>query len=172
MIGAEMSEQSPSVSRQDLRRLLASAVHAEPAGPLEPVLSAALSRVEKLRAAPECALSDTRLDEIERLAALVADKDWIAPPSVAPRVRLALTQFVDGSSDLDGRSPPDTANLSQVLAEELRHELQGFADFCASRERLRSRRFADGRQRERRLLLRRRQIRARIQGRRWRHASG
>ena len=166
MIGAEMSEQSPSVSRQDLRRLLASAAHAEPAGPLEPVLSAALSRVEKLRAAPECALSDTRLDEIERLAALVGDKDWIAPPSVSPRVHLALTQFVEGNSDLDATSPADSANLSQALSEDLRHELRGFASFCASRERLRGRSFADGRQRERRLLLRRRQIRARIQARR------
>ncbi len=157
--------------RQELRRLLDRATAARVQPDAEPIVDAALARVATLRARLEPVLPLPRLDETEQLARLIQDKEWVAPPSVPPRVLLALSRFLAGTAQANGSLGNNAAGMTQLLAEDLGEELAGYRSFCSARERLGRRRFGDLRQREQRLLEWRRQIRARIQARRWRRSS-
>lgn len=117
------------------------------------VVSSARAAVERLRPS----LPGARLAEVERLADLISDKDWVTPPSVSPCVVTALQHFADtGATEGVG-----------IVAGDLRRELEGHARFSAGRERLRASRFRDASEREQKLARLRRRLRARIQT--WRY---
>ena len=146
---------------EELRLQLRRAAVASPLPPEGPTLDRAEARVQALRAQG----TDTpgqRLAEVEALVRLLRDKDWIAPPSVAPRALAALVQFAD-AVDLQGSPAPDAFALTAVLAGDLEHELLGHAEFCTLRERLGRKRFRSAEEREHRLGNGRRRLRARIQ---------
>jgi hypothetical protein len=156
--------------RQGLRSLLRRA-GAEPAArDPEGIIDSALAFVGKLRAQPDPPLGPQRLDEVTSLAGLVADEDWQAPPSLKPRVLVALSHFADGCDDGSGARPEQAADLTELLAEDLREELDGFREFTRQRAKLQRRRLGNSQHRQDLLVQRRRQIRARIQGQRWRRA--
>ena len=156
--------------RQELRSLLRKG-SAEPAArDPERIVDTALAFVGKLRAQHNAPLDRKRLDEVAALAGLVADEDWQVPPSLEPRVLVALSHFADGCESRNEVRPEQAADLVRLLAEDLREELNGFRAFTSQRAKLGRRRAGDGSERRDLLALRRRQIRARIQGRRWRRA--
>ena len=166
-----MSGLSPSAeaSRQELRSLLHNLPESGAPAAIEPLVDAARAQVERLRSLPDAAIRDSSLARVEQLCGLVADKEWIAPPSVTPRVLLALGWFVERAGDTG--SEAEAGNLPDLLADDLHDEIEGHANYCLQRDVLLARRFADPKQRERLLVERRRQIRARIQARRWRRRA-
>jgi hypothetical protein len=129
--------------------------------PEEPTLDRAEARVQALQE-NGTDVPAQRLAEVEALVQLLRDKDWTAPPSVPPRALAALVHFAD-AVDLQGRRKPDSFDLIEVLASDLEHELLGYAEFRALRERLGRKRFRSAEERERRLGDGRRRLRARIQ---------
>jgi hypothetical protein len=149
---------------EELRLVLRRAAARDESVDLEPLVSSARAQLEDL----STAIGAERLHEVEQLCALVSDKDWIAPPSVAPRVAEALGHLISDCSD--GELSDEATALTQILARDLQRELEGYAQFCEDRDGLSQKRFAAGETRERWLARRRRTLRARIQDRRsgWR----
>lgn len=145
---------------------------AEPAlADRERIVDAARARMEKLASRPDAPLPRERLSEVQALANLITDKDWQTPPSLTPHVLLALSHFVAGVDAADAAPAESAAELTRSLAAALSDELDGHREFEAEREKLLHRRFADASLREKALVQRRRQIRARIQARRWRREA-
>ncbi len=153
--------------RQRLRSLLRKAAAEPAARDPEGIVDTALAFAGKLRTHDAAPLDRERLDEVAMLAELVADQDWQAPPALEPRVLVALSHFSDGCEGRNGLRPEQAADLTRLLAEDLRDELAGFREFTSQRAKLRRRRLGDASRRQDLLVQRRRRIRARIQGRRW-----
>ena len=158
---------SPTPKEHDLRLLLRRAAAAESGPDPEATGTAALARVEQRRADPGVAAE--RLDEVGRLAELTTDKDWNPPPSVPARIVAALRYFLQHSEEA---AAAGSFAVSELLARDLRRELEGFEQFRTERVRLARRHRRDASQRERALAARRRQIRARIQSRSFRDRHG
>lgn len=139
--------------RDGRRAVLRPADGARAAADSAPVVSSARAAAERLRAT----LPAEQMAAVEGLADLVSDKDWVTPPSVAPRVLTALQHFADTGA----------TELIEIAAGDLRRELEGYQRFDAGRERLRGKHLRDSGVREQRLARLRRRLRARVQT--WRH---
>jgi uncharacterized membrane protein YkvA (DUF1232 family) len=135
---------------------------------------------ERLRAAQEeCSLRFVArsLERLELMADMLEDKDWVLPGSVGPRIRAVLRYVVNPGGLVPDANPTfgflDDAVLIEILAQDLRHELEGYRDFCHFREGLLRRRSgaSDDSGSEHALVLRRKRLRARIQGRQYRDAD-
>ena len=163
---ADSQPASGRVDTEELRFWLREAAASESSPELEPIIERARARIETAR--KDGGVPGERLDSVVLLADMIEDKDWIAPPSVLPRVLRALLYFVDTTMSPATMSPEgDPCAMTEILAGDLSAELEGFGAFRKLRERLASQRFPDSGQRESRLQQGRRQIRARIQ----RHAQ-
>ena len=157
---ADAHPASRDVDPEELRLWLREAAAAEDAPDLQPIVERARARLEAARTSNE--IPADCLERVAVLSNLIADKDWIAPPSATPRALRALQYFVDMTSNQDGGDP---CAMTEILAGDLRAELVGFREFSELRDRLSRQRFADAGLRERRLQQERRRIRARIQRR-------
>jgi uncharacterized membrane protein YkvA (DUF1232 family) len=141
----------------------------------EEILQAALSKAREVREAraPEYVLK--RIELLETVTDMLQDKDWVLPGSVRPRVLTALAYFLDPADLIPDHIPGlgflDDAIMIELIGQELRHEVSGYQDFCQFREREQKRARAAGPPMEVRLNLKRKELRARIQGRRVKDAD-
>jgi uncharacterized membrane protein YkvA (DUF1232 family) len=135
----------------------------------EEIRQAALAKTREVRAAEAPAYVLERIEMLETIINMVEDKDWVLPGSVRPRVLTALAYFLDPVDLIPDHIPGfgflDDAIMIELIANELRHELSGYRDFCRFRERERQRRHPSSRALEVRLVAKRKQLRGRIQGR-------
>jgi uncharacterized membrane protein YkvA (DUF1232 family) len=110
-----------------------------------------------------------RIGMLETITDMVQDKDWVLPGSVRPRVLAALAYFLDPVDLIPDNIPGfgflDDAIMIELIAQELRHEIDAYRDFCQFRVRERQRPHPSGRALEVRLATKRKQLRGRIQGR-------
>jgi uncharacterized membrane protein YkvA (DUF1232 family) len=160
-----LSEQDLEHFRQVMRRAIAAARGRSP----EEILEAALAKTREVRAAQAPAYVLERIEMLETITEMVRDKDWVLPGSVRPRVLTALAYFLDPVDLIPDHIPGlgflDDAIMIELIAQELRHEVGGYRDFCGFRERERKREHPSPRALEVRLVTKRKQLRGRIQGR-------
>ena len=136
----------------ELWRAVASEPHPDPASALARTATR-LGHLEADRAAP-----------VQDLMALLEDKDWPTPPSVAPRIVRALEHLCDA---LDRGATGEAFELTDLLGGELRPEIAGHRSFREVRSRLEGKPRLDNDDFENGLIEARRAARAQIQEQRY-----
>jgi uncharacterized membrane protein YkvA (DUF1232 family) len=154
-----LSDQDLEQLREALRR-----VHDAMRGRDEQtILDDARKLVSDVRAEAVPGYVRERVEQLESIAAMLGDPDWPLPQSVRPRVMAALAYFLDPQDLIPDHTPAlgflDDAIMIELIARELKHELDGHRDLRRYREG-RSERSPDE------LIARRKQLRARVQTRR------
>jgi uncharacterized membrane protein YkvA (DUF1232 family) len=151
-----------------LRGVMRRAIKAAEGRSEEEILQAALSNARRVREARAPGYVISRIELLEDLVAMVRDKDWVLPGSVRPRVLTALAYFLDPLDLIPDHVPGlgflDDAIMIELMAQELRHEVEGYQDFRRFRDKEQSRRSTQPI--EIRLNSKRKALRARIQHRR------
>ncbi len=163
---------------QDLkyfRRVMREAVSAATERSEEEIIRGALRQAAQAKAARPPSYVLDRIATLETIAQMVQDKDWVLPGSVRPRVLTALAYFLNPLDLIPDHIPAlgflDDAIMIELISQDLRHEVEGYQDFRRFRDREQGRVRAGSTPLERRLAHRRKQLRARIQGRRVRDAD-
>ncbi len=142
------------------------------------ILEAARAVFKEVKGARAPTFVTDRLHRLEAMAKMVEDEDWQLPRADRNRVLSALVYFCD-PEDLIPDSIPgigylDDAIMVELALRELRHEIEGYDDFCEYRKkydkafRIRS----DADKRAAKLGARREQLRERIARRRERDEEG
>jgi len=147
------SAKAPFSDRQTLRKILIQAAEAASERDPEEIARDARARAE----------TDT-CPAAGRLAMLLVDPDWIAPPSARRRIAAALTYFGDPDSIPEAARAVPGRDLVEHVGSELAPELAAWESFGSYRDRL-DQRNSKAEVRARRLYARRRRLRARLQNR-------
>jgi uncharacterized membrane protein YkvA (DUF1232 family) len=79
-----------------------------------------------------------RLTTLERLIAMLHDREWRLEGADRGRILDALAYFVDPDDMIPDRLPGigflDDAIMVELVAQELKHEIEAYEDFCRFRE--------------------------------------
>lgn len=100
----------------------------------ETVLRLAAEMVEEARASqpPEYVLE--RLERLEQLVEMLEDDEWNLEGRDRTRLLNALTYFVDPDDLIPDRIPGlgyiDDAIMIELVAQELKHDIEAYEDFC------------------------------------------
>ncbi len=137
--------------RQTLRKILTQAAEAARNRDPGEIARSARARAE----ADECPAA-------ERLAALLVDPDWIAPPSARRTIAAALSYFGDPDSVPEAARAVTERDLVEHVSSNLAPELAAWESFGNYRDRL-DQRGTRAEVRARRLYARRQRLRARLQ---------
>jgi uncharacterized membrane protein YkvA (DUF1232 family) len=160
------------------RRVMAKAIDVANPEKEREVTAAAISLVEKARAAEPPDYVRERLVRLERLVAMSYDDEWRIPEPVKRRVLGALGYLTEHDDIIPDSVPGlgflDDAIMIELVTHELRHELDGYKDFCDFRVREDKRVFhPQGRiTRDHAVARRQRDLRARIAKREKQAAEG
>jgi uncharacterized membrane protein YkvA (DUF1232 family) len=104
----------------------------------ETVVATATERLERLGDKPPPAFVAERLDKLRLLIRMLTDLDWRLPHRDARRVLSALAYFNEANDLIPDHVPGlgflDDAIMIELVARELRHELEAYRDFCAFRQ--------------------------------------
>lgn len=101
------------------------------------ILAGAERMIQEARAAepPEFVLE--RLTTLEGLLAMLQDQQWRLEGRDRARILDALAYFVDPEDMIPDRLPGigylDDAIMVELIAQELKHEIKAYDDFCAFR---------------------------------------
>ncbi|MFI5315462.1 MAG: DUF1232 domain-containing protein [Myxococcota bacterium] len=153
------------------RRVMAKAIDVANPEKEREITEAAVALIEKARAAEPPDYVRERLDRLGRIVAMSYDSEWRIPEVVKRRV-LATLSYLTEPDDIIPDSVPglgflDDAIMIELVSHELRHELDGYTDFCEFRLREEKRVYhPQGRiTRDRALAKKRKELRARVTGR-------
>jgi uncharacterized membrane protein YkvA (DUF1232 family) len=106
----------------------------------EVVVANATERLERTAEKPPPAFVAERLEKLKLLIRMLTDIDWRLPHRDARRVLSALTYFNEANDLIPDHVPGlgflDDAIMIELVARELRHELDAYRDFCAFREQM------------------------------------
>jgi uncharacterized membrane protein YkvA (DUF1232 family) len=164
----ELSDQDLRYFRQMLRRVRSRSREIDEAELLE-TARAKIAEIRDYSRATQFLLS--RLERLERLVAMLDDTEWPMTGKNRLRVVEGLTYFAEGEDLVPDRIPSlgylDDAIMIELIVQDLRHEIEAYADFLAfrnTRERRRPRRGASpvarlGPRREQLLSRMRRRVR-------------
>ena len=79
-----------------------------------------------------------RLGKLEQLVAMLEDAEWRLEGRDRAHILDALAYFVDPEDMIPDRLPAigylDDAIMVELIAQELKHEIQAYVDFCAFRK--------------------------------------
>lgn len=121
-----------------------------------------------------------RLADLGTMLSLLEDKEWPLEEKYRERILAAISYFAEPDDLIPDKIPGlgflDDALMAEIVMEELKHELEGYREFCEFRKSRESTHGKDAKvSREDWLADRRRQIRYRIERRmrerRMRHSS-
>jgi uncharacterized membrane protein YkvA (DUF1232 family) len=141
----------------------------------EEVLEAAGGLLQQVRAVEVPEFIRDRLERIKTLIDMVRDVEWKLPEPEINRVLNALAYFCEPEDLIPDHVPGlgflDDAIMVELVARELRHEIDAYQDFCLFRssEDVRRARHGHGDDpvtREQWLSARRRQLQSRMRDRR------
>ena len=103
----------------------------------DPILRGAKSMIEEARAAEPPQFVLDRLVTLEQLLAMLHDPEWRLEGRDRARILDALVYFVDPDDMIPDKLPGigyiDDAIMVELIAEELKHEIKAYEDFCAFR---------------------------------------
>lgn len=101
------------------------------------ILSAAEGLLTKVRGADVPDFVSERLERIQLLVDMLRDEDWQLPQEESGRVLNALAYFSEPEDLIPDHVPGlgflDDAIMVELVARELRHEVDAYKDFCAFR---------------------------------------
>ncbi len=121
-----------------------------------------------------------RLADLGTMLSLLEDKEWPLEEKYRERILAAISYFAEPDDLIPDKIPGlgflDDALMAEIVMEELKHELDGYREFCEFRKSRESTHGKDAKvSREDWLADRRRQLRYRIERRmrerRMRHSS-
>jgi uncharacterized membrane protein YkvA (DUF1232 family) len=96
-----------------------------------------LLRQSQKAQAPECVRK--RLDDLGTLIAMLEDSEWALEQEDRQRIVAAISYFADPTDIIPDRLPGlgflDDALMAELVIRELKHELEGYRDFCEYREK-------------------------------------
>ncbi|MDH3931470.1 MAG: YkvA family protein [Chromatiales bacterium] len=91
---------------------------------------------------------EERLKRLRTLIGMVEDDEWSLPQEETARVLNALAYFAEPEDLIPDHIPGlgflDDAIMIELVARELRHEIEAYDDFCAFRDREGARRRSKG----------------------------
>jgi uncharacterized membrane protein YkvA (DUF1232 family) len=136
-----------------------------------------LLRQSRLTEAPACVRK--RLDDVGTMIAMLEDHEWPLDGDDRQRILVAISYFADPTDMIPDKIPGlgflDDALMAELVIKDLKHDLEGYRDFCAYREKQEALRGDDAKvSRDDWLAAKRRQIFLRIkrrQNERRRHGS-
>lgn len=143
------------------------------------IIRAAEGLLEEVRAVDLPDFITDRLQKLELLIDILRDERWDLPQADRGRVLSGLAYFTDPNDMIPDSIPGigylDDAIMVELIVRELRHDIEGYEDFCAAEGRLQraekgtpedQRRLQERRQRlQRRIRRRNRAGRGSTQGR-------
>ena len=111
-----------------------------------------------------------RLERLQTMINMLSDLEWRLPHQDATRVLNALAYFAEPEDLIPDHIPGlgflDDAIMIELVARELRHEIEAYQDFCDYRERLKAKGDGGSASREGWLDARRKELQARMHRRR------
>ena len=139
-VSFELSPRDIAYFRDRLKRVRSS----RDASDEQPILAGAERMMKEARAADPPGFVLERLVKLEQLLAMLRDAEWRLEGRDRARILDALAYFVDPEDMIPDRLPGigylDDAIMVELIAQELRHEIKAYEDFCAFRsERARNR---------------------------------
>ncbi len=112
------------------------------------ILSAANSLLREIEDAKVPHFIEERLKRLRTLIGMVQDDEWSLPQEETTRVLNALAYFAEPEDLIPDHIPGlgflDDAIMIELVARELRHEIEAYDDFCAFRDREGARRRSKG----------------------------
>ncbi len=103
-----------------------------------PILEGAEKMMDEARAAEPPEFVVVRLAKLEQLLEMLRDDQWRLEGRDRVRILDALAYFVDPEDMIPDRLPGigylDDAIMVELIAEELKHEIKAYEDFCAFRK--------------------------------------
>ena len=119
------------------RRELARALGAVDRAKETEITAAAVDRIERARAAEPPDYVRERLDRLEQIVQMTYDAEWSLPVPVKTRILAALSYLANPAPIIPNAVPGigylDDAIMIELVSQQLRHELEGWLDFCAFR---------------------------------------
>lgn len=101
------------------------------------ITAAAVDRIERARAAEPPDFVRERLDRLEQIVQMTYDEEWDLPVAVKTRILAALSYLANPEPMIPNAVPGlgylDDAIMIELVSQQLRHELDGWRDFCAFR---------------------------------------
>lgn len=117
-----------------------------------------------------------RIKKLETLVAMIEDSEWKIPDEERSDVLSALAYFSDPEDLVPDHIPVlgflDDAIMIELVAEELKDDIEAFEEFCAYREREEGRSGDTAITREEWLDSKRRELHSRMRNRRTTRRSG
>ena len=112
------------------------------------ILSSANNLLREIEDAKVPHFIEERLKRLRTLIGMVEDDEWSLPQEETARVLNALAYFAEPEDLIPDHIPGlgflDDAIMIELVARELRHEIEAYDDFCAFREREGARRRSKG----------------------------
>ncbi len=112
------------------------------------ILSAANNLLLEIEDAKVPHFIEERLKRLRTLIGMVEDDEWSLPQEETARVLNALAYFAEPEDLIPDHIPGlgflDDAIMIELVARELRHEIEAYDDFCAFRDREGARRRSKG----------------------------
>jgi uncharacterized membrane protein YkvA (DUF1232 family) len=153
------------------RREMARAMGRADPSRTEEVTAAAVSLIERARLAKPPDYVCERFDRLEQIVQMSYDPEWGLPLPVRTRIFAALAYLTDPDDMIPdavlGLGFLDDAIMIELVSQELRHELDGYLEFCDfRRNEERNVYHPQGRiSRDERMVAKRKALRARIAAR-------
>jgi len=134
------------------------------------VLAGARKHAREMRGVAVAQFVTDRLHELDALTRMLEDADWKLEGADRRRVLDALAYFAEPGDlvpdDIPGLGFLDDAIMIELVLQEMRPELDAYAEFCKLREEEQARSGVDADERRKRLQAGRRAMYARIASRR------
>jgi len=112
------------------------------------ILSSANNLLREIEDAKVPHFIEERLKRLRTLIGMVKDDEWSLPQEETARVLNALAYFAEPEDLIPDHIPGlgflDDAIMIELVARELRHEIEAYDDFCAFRDREGARRRSKG----------------------------
>jgi uncharacterized membrane protein YkvA (DUF1232 family) len=136
----------------------------------EQILARAGEMVSQVQSQEIPAFVRQRLERLSALVDMVKDEEWSLAAQERKNVLAALAYFADPQDMIPDDIPVlgyiDDAIMIELVVSELKHEIDAFEDFCRYRKDERSRNRNPNVSREDYLIMKRRELHARMRRRR------
>jgi uncharacterized membrane protein YkvA (DUF1232 family) len=119
--------------RREIARAMSSVDRAKD----DQITAAAVALIERARIVKPPDYVRERLDRLERIVQMTYDAEWSVPLPVKTRILAALSYLTDPDDIIPDAVPGlgflDDAIMIELVSQQLRHEIEGYLDFCEFR---------------------------------------